>query len=442
MQVLNLTCDYMHNPIGFDFIHPVVGWMTSADQVNGYQSAYQIQVSTEAEFLNVCHDSGRVESDLSAGIRLELQLNPRTRYYWRVRIWDGNGTASDWSQPAFFETAKYSEPWQAEWIGWDKEFPQLRGDFLLTKPIRTARAYACGVGLYTLYLNGSRVGDEYLTPGINAYDSWLQYQTYDITGLIRSGSNAIGAQLGNGYYKGRVNWPEIRERFGDRHCIFGNQLAFICEIHVIYEDGEEAVFGTNTAWHAAYSPFKRAEIYDGEVFDARNILDGWCTAEVCDSKWETVKTVDIDMGLLHARKSIPVRLHERFKPQRILHTPAGETVLDFGQNLAGLLHFRTDAPAGTELLFQFGEALDKDGNFYRDNMRTALAEIRYICDGQIREYRPSFTFFGFRYVKITGLPGDPDPADYTSEAIYSDMPETGHFKCSDSDVNQLFSNSV
>lgn len=442
MRVTHLVCDYMTNPLGFDFDRPSFGWQTECDAVNGVQSAYQLQVDRGGSFDSPLLDTGWVESGLSAGIRPALRLAPRTRYFWRVRIRDGEGRVSPWPESAWFETAKYDEPWQGRWIGWEQEFPQLRGDILLPKPVVSARVYACGVGLYTLFLNGARVGDEYLCPGFNAYDSWLQYQTYDVTALLRPGANALGCRLGNGYYKGRVNWPEIRERFGDRWNIYGDRLAFLCELRVRYEDGTEEVFGSDESWRASRSPYLRAEVYDGEVFDARLERDGWCSPETDASGWAHACAVPIDMGLLRARRSLPVRLHERLKPAAVLHTPKGETVLDFGQNCAALLSFEPDAPAGTELWLQFGEALDRDGNFYRDNMRTALAEIRYICDGQKRIYRPEFSFFGFRYVRLTRWPGEPDPAAFTSEAIYSDMPRTGYFRCSDERVNRLYENSL
>ena len=442
MKVHHLTCDYMVDPVGYDFKRPSFGWSTASEAINGSQRAYQLQVDRAGSFDAPLLDTGWVESDRSAGIRVDLTLTPRTRYFWRVRIKNDRDEVSAWSESAYFETAKYDEPWQGRWIGWENEFPQLRGDFTITKPVASARVYACGVGLYALFCNGARVGDEYLAPGINAYDSWLQYQTYDVTALLRNGANALGCRLGNGYYKGRVNWPEIRERFGDRRNIFGDKLAFLCELHVRFEDGTEAVFGTDESWRACHSPYLRAEIYDGEVFDARREIAGWCRPETDASRWDNACAVELGMGLLTARKSLPVKLHERVKPVAVLHTPKGETVLDFGQNCAALLSFETEAPAGTELWFQFGEALDKDGNFYRDNMRTALAEIKYICDGQKRVYRPEFTFFGFRYVKVTGWPGELDPTAFTSEAIYSDMPRTGHFRCSDVRVNKLFENSV
>ena len=438
MHFIRTTCDYMVNPVGFDFRCPSLSWVVSGD---GIQAACRVQAAVDEGYTDILYDSGKLDTDQSVGFRLELPLRPRTRYWWRVQVWNDRGETTGWSAAAFFETGKYDEPWQARWIGWDREFPQLRGDFRADKKVRRAVAYACGVGLYVLYLNGQRVGDEYLAPGFNAYDSWLQYQTYDVTPMVREGGNAIGCRLGNGYYKGRVNWPEIREEFGDRFNIYGDRLGFICELRIEYEDGSEEVFCTDESWRASKSPWLRAEIYDGEVFDARLSDDRWCDPDADVSGWDQAVPVDIDLKLLTARQSLPVKLHEAMKPS-VIHTPVGETVLDFGQNCAALLQFAVDAPAGTELRFQFGEALDRDGNFYRDNMRTALAEIIYICDGRKREYISEFTFFGFRCVKVTGWPGEIDPADFTLRAIYSDMRRTGAFACSDERVNRLYENSV
>ena len=442
MRVENLTCDYMENPLGFDFDNPTLCWKIEGKGQNRSQTAYRIQVSSDSDFSDLMLDTQKVQSDASIGYRLQIVLAPRTRYFWRVCIWDESDRQSAWSEAAWFETGKYNEQWKAQWIGWEKEFPQLRSDFKVEKPVRSARAYACGVGLYVMFLNGQRVGDEYLSPNFNAYDSWLQYQTYDITSLLCPGDNAVGCQLGNGYYKGRVNWPEIRAEFGDRWNIFGDKLAFLCEIHIEYQDGTEAVFVTDDSWRVTYSPFLRTEIYDGEVFDSRKIVEGWCCREYSTADWESVLTVNIDKSLLTARKSLPVKIHERFPVAQVIHTPADEWVLDFGQNFAGFISFETDAPADTELLFQFGEALDKEGNFYRDNLRTALAEICYVADGQKRSYRPSFTFFGFRYVKVTGWPGVLKPKFFVGEALYSDLVQTGDFECSDARVNQLFRNSM
>lgn len=212
MIISKLRCDSMENPVGFDFDRPSLSWLTEAEGTNKRQSAYRLQVSLSPDFSLPLFDSEKVLSDQSVGIRLEARLSPFTRYFWRVKVWDEKNTQSDWSEPAFFETARYGTPWAGAWIGMaGGGFPQLRCAFSIDKPVRRARAYACGVGVYCLFLNGQRVGEDVLAPFINAYDQWLQYQTYDVTGLLSEGENALGAFLGNGYYKGRVNWPGDRK---------------------------------------------------------------------------------------------------------------------------------------------------------------------------------------------------------------------------------------
>lgn len=437
MRVHHLQCDYMQNPMGFDLHRPVLNWMVEAEGFGRFQSAFRLQVSREESFDNCLLDTGKQQGRESIGYRLELPLKPCTRYYWRVMIWDEKDSATDYSEPAWFETGRYNLPWTAEWIGWDKEFPQLRKKFALDKPLKQARVYACGLGLYRLFLNGEPATDEHLTPNFNAYDKWLQYQSYDITAALRQGENVLGAWLGNGYYKGRVNWPDIPERRN----IYGSQLAMILELDLEYSDGTTEKILTDQSWQVTKSPFDRAEIYDGEIFDARRHDPAWCTPEESDEGWESATQLQLDKGLLQARRSLPVKVMQELPVKAVLHTPAGETVLDFGQNFGGWVRFRARAAAGEKIKLQFGEALTKEGNFYRDNMRTALAELIYISDGKEAWYRPQFTFFGFRYVKVSGLK-EVCPEDFVGEVIYSQMADTGAFHCSDDRVNRLFENAL
>lgn len=433
MHIAKLQCNYMNNPFGFDLDRPMLHWITEAAGENRRQSAYRIQVSTDESFACPCFDTGRVESGESVGFRLDMPLSPCTRYFWRVNVWDEGGNESGFSASAWFETGRYDRPWQAEWIGSAAEYPQLRKGFRVEKPVRRARAYASGAGLYRLFINGHNAGDDLLTPHFNAYDQWMQYQTWDVTALLQQGDNVVGAWLGNGYYKGRVNWPGLPERRN----IYGDQIAFIVELDVEYVDGSRETILTDESWESMPSPCLRAEIYDGEVFDARLFDPDWCRKTGAEGR--AVK-VDINKALLQARRSLPVRVMHTLPVVRKLTTPAGEQVLDFGQNMAGRIRVTIDAPEGQEVLFQFGEMLDEKGNFYRDNMRTALAELRYISDGTPREYAPNFTFFGFRYVRVTGW--DIPEGAIVAEAIYSAMETTGRFECSDERVNQLFRNAL
>lgn len=439
LKLHSLQTDHMLDPVGFDFVRPCLSWRVDADGHDRAQTAYQIQVSEDDACAKPLFDSEKLSSDCqSHTLELELTLRPFTRYYWRVRIWDELDRASDFSTVAFFETGRYEAPWQAEWIGSKHELPQLRRSFSLSKAIKKARIYASGVGLYALYLNGTKVGNEELAPGFTAYDHWIQYQTYEVDQLLQQGENALGALLGNGYFKGRVNWPSIPERRN----IYGTQNALILELHIWYEDGSQEVIVSDSSWESAQSPYDRAEIYDGEVYDFNRFSPDWARPGADEKSWEPVQTVPLKKELLKARKGQPVRVIEQIKPVRLIQTPKGEAVLDFGQNMAGWVRFSMDEKKGAKLQLQYGEVLDKEGNFYRDNMRTALAESIVISAGKSAEYRPLFTFFGFRYVKLSGFSQPINVDAFTAEVIHTDMEPTGHFECSDPLVNRLFLNAL
>ena len=440
MQIVKLRCDAMVNPIGFAFDSPRLSWEVASAGRSERQSAYRLQIALDESFAAPLLDE-RVESDESVNVPLTLALAPRTRYFWRVKIWNGAGEESPWAEPAYFETAKMDEPWRAQWIRSPENegFPALRRAFQLeNKPIRRARAYACGVGLYHLYLNGEKVGDEELTPNFNPYNHYLQYQTYDITPLLHPGENAVGALLGNGYYKGRVSWPNMPRCT----CLYGNELALIAELVVDYADGTQQTIVTDETWKAGRSPLLRAEIYDGEVYDARLELPGWNAPGFDDSHWLSAAHAGVDAALLQPRRSVPVRVVEERPAVQVLRTPKGEDVVDFGQNCAGWVRLSLNAPAGVEIRVQYGEMLDKDGNFYRENMRTALAEMVYTTREGEQSYAPLFTFFGFRYIRVTGWPGALSPEQFTQCVVHSDLERTGEFECSDARVNRLFENVI
>lgn len=437
MHIEHLRTDYMENPIGFDFDKPVLGWRT-VDARGVRQAAYRIQVGLDSAFESVIHDTGRVASDECVCVPLEMDLKPRTRYYWRVKVWDDLETESLWSDGTCFETARYDEKWHATWIGPEAEYcPQMRRDFHLDKKVRRARAYATAAGMYCLFINGKRVGDEVLNPNINAYNLWLQYQTFDVTDLVKQGENTVGAWLGKGYYVGRVGWPGIENRCH----LYGENVGLYAEIIIEYEDGTVKSIGTDEKWRVSESPFIRCEIYDGEYFDARRIQDGWNEPGFEDGEWKKVVRMTPPAGKVQARKSVPVRVQETMPCREVIHTPAGETVLDFGQNMAGWVRFTTDAPAGTALTIEAGEVLDKHGNFYRDNMRTALAQEKYICRGGGESFAPFMSFMGFRYVRLTGFE-NVRKEDFVAEVVHSQMDRTGYFECSDPRVNRLFLNAI
>ena len=445
MRVTRLRCDYMIDPVGFDFSRPTLGWVMEDDDArfNRRQSAYRLQVAHDEAFDYLLYDSQKTLSNQNVGLRLEAPLAGMTRYFWRVMIWDEANTPSTWSRTAFFETARCDAPWTAQWIapdlGNNDIHPMLRKGFALAGEVRSARIYACGVGLYELFLNGRRVGDERMTPGYTAYDKWLPYQTYDVTDMVRSGDNALGAYLGRGWYRGRLGWNGVRSLYD----VYGDAFALLCELVIEYRDGTREIIGTDGSWKAAESPLLLTDIYDGETYDARREVPGWNLPGYDDAAWHGVKPCGIGTDRVLARKSPPVRIMQERKPQAIFYAPNGDLLVDFGQNMTGWVQLKVRAPRGTELTFTHAEALDKDGNFYNANMRTAQVTQRYITRGEGEEtYAPHFTFFGFRYIKITGWPGMPTYDQLTAQVVHTDMEQTGRFSCSHADVNRLFENTV
>ena len=329
---------------------------------------------------------------------------------------------------AWFETGKLSEKWNALWITSDiadNPPPVMYKTIELNKPVKKARAYICGLGLYELYINENKIGDEFLTPNCNEYEKWIQYQTYDVTEQLTTNANKIEVILGDGWYNGRIGFQK-RATTGER-----SKYALLMEIHVEYNDGLKEIFITDTTWKSGAGPIVSSSIYDGEVYDAT---------------FDTVKRYPVSLlefgfDRLTERFSLPVRIKEKIQPIEIIYTAKGETVLDFGQNMTGWVRFKSRASKGNRVFLQFGEVM-QNGNFYRENLRTAKAEYTYISDGVKRMVRPYFTFYGFRYVKVQGWEGEITKDDFTALVLYSDMQQTGWIKTGNDLVNRLFLNAL
>ncbi len=433
MRITHLKTNHIDNPLGFAMDAPIFSWIVE-DTPDTVQTAAQVLIGRDAGFEQIIFDSGRVAGSGidSLAYRPPIQLQPRTRYFWKVSVWGETESAE--SEAAWFETAKMDEAWLGEWITPDWEdrriHPILFHTFELPARAVAARAYVCGLGLYHFTLNGQKVGNEYFAPYCNAYDQWIQYQTFDITDRLVVGANRVSVVLGNGWYKGRYGAD------GGRVGFYGDRFALICEMRITLEDGTEQVIVTDPAWQAQPSPVVDSDIFDGETVDARI---GWVAP--VPEKVRGVRPIDLGLSRLEARRSLPVRIQEEIRPVRLIHTPAGETVLDLGQIMTGWVRFRTRAPADTCIYLQYGEVL-QDGNFFRENLRTARAEYTYIADGTDAVVEPYFTFYGFRYVKITGWVGDLNLDDFTGCVVYSQLEKTGTIETSNEKVNQLFRNAL
>ncbi|MFY0606442.1 MAG: glycoside hydrolase family 78 protein [Cyclobacteriaceae bacterium] len=446
VSVGQLTTEYLVDPIGIDVSKPRLSWKLNTSDYNVMQSAYEIKVARKSADLasqgDLIWTTGKVASDQSVNVVYEGErLNSGERAYWQVRVWDQKGKVSSWSQPAFWEVGLLNtSDWKANWITMEEEksatsLPSqfYRNDFKAEKPIKSARVYVSSLGLYQLYINGQKVGKDLFTPGFTSYKKRIQYQTYDVTDMLQS-ENVIGAIVGDGWYRGYLGWDGGRSYYGD-------QLGLIAQLILEYEDGSSQVVVTNEQWKTSYGPIDESDIYNGEKYDARKAMDGWAQAGFDDRGWQPVSSLDHPKDILVASNGLPVRAIEEITPIKKIITPKREIVFDLGQNIVGWARLKVSGKAGDEVIMQFAEVLDKDGNFFTKNLRAAEATDIYTLNGDGEEvFEPHFTFHGFRFIKIEGYPGTPDIGDVTGVVIHSDMKPTGNFVCSDPLINQLQSN--
>ena len=445
LTVNDLRCEYKRNPLGIDISRPRLSWKIGTSRRGTIQSAYRIRAANSVEDLfnerNLLWDSGKEHSDQSVHVVYDgPPLAARQCVYWQVRVWDNHGNVSEWSEPAWWEMGLLNtSDWQADWIEPDiKENPKisnpcpmLRKEFKLNGAIKSARAYITSRGLYRMELNGQVAGDQLFTPGWTAYLHRLQYHTYDVTELLKNGANCVGVTLGDGWYRGRLVWQ-------DRRNLYGEKVALLAQIEVEFQNGQREIISTDNTWKASTGPILKSDIYDGELYDARLEKDSWSKVGFDDGSWAGVTVADHNKKLLVAPAGVPVRAMEQIKPVEIIKTPEGETVVDMGQNMVGWIRIKVQGPAGTHIKLRHAEMLDSKGNFYTENLRTAMQLVEYILRGNGDEfYEPHFTFQGFRYVAVEGWPGELSLNDLTGVVIYSDTAPTGTFECSNPMLNQL-----
>jgi alpha-L-rhamnosidase len=437
LMVENLLTENYTNPIGLDTPNPRFSWQLMSASRNILQSAYEIKVK---EGKTSVWNTGKVEADQSVQVNYAgSALQSGKKYSWQVRVWDNNGKSSAWSEPASFQIAflKVSD-WKAGWIepGYTENnqlraTPLMRKEFVIAKTIASATAYITAHGLYEAQINGIRVGDAYFTPGWTAYQKRLQYQVFDVTSLVKQGSNAIAVMLGCGWYRGDIGYQ------GNSN-FYGSDIALLSQLDITYTDGTSESIITDGSWKSSTGEILYSEIYNGEIVDARLEKSGWTNAGYKDADWAAVNVASHPMDVLIATQNELVRKHETFKPIRIFTTPKGEKVIDFGQNLVGWVEMKVSGKPGDKITLSHAEVIDKAGNFYTDNLRAAKAQDIFTLKGNGPEvFEPHFTWHGFRYLRIEGYPGEIKPENFTAIALYSDMKQTGSFTSSNPLINQL-----
>lgn len=444
MVIKRLKTNRIVNPLGFELKTPKLSWVVEEAKGNEQKWA-RVTVSKTADFSELVFDSGEDEKADSRAFPLTFKLEPTTRYYWKVEVTDNEGDNAV-SETAWFETGKMDLGFEGKMITPDLPYdvmPYMRKTFTVDEDIKTARAYFTGLGIYELYINGKRVGDEYLTPDCDSYDIWLQYQTYDVTDYLIKGQNTVGAIIGNGWAKGRFGFDHGAGNFetGDK----GDPCDVFTSVYLLLGDvtvNGKTVVCTDDTWQCTPSPLKFSSIYDGEMYDSTKEVKDWASPEGdYNACWNKVKYADTSkIGEITDRLSVPVKKMQEFKPEVII-TPKDEFVLDTKQEITGWMEIKVNQPKGTVIRLQYGEIL-QDDCFYNANLRSALAEYRFVCDGTEQVIRPITTFYGFRYVKVSGFASEIKAEDCTAYAIYSDLETTGNIETSNYKVNRLFLNSL
>lgn len=442
LSVSNLLCENKINPVGVGEKQPRFTWQINSPIRNTVQTAYEIRVADNTKNLagKSTWASGKVNSDSSVHVAYKgSPLQSGKKYHWQVRVWDNNGKTSAWSVPSTFQTGLFStDEFRASWIqpGYTEDTifqpsPLLRKEFAPGKSVQSATAFITAHGMYEAYINGRRVGDAYLTPGWTVYPKRLQYQTYDVTNLLSSGKNAIAVTLGSGWYRGFIGFSNSRN-------FYGKDISLLFQLNINYSDGTTETIISDGSWKSSTGEIRSSEIYLGEVIDARQKKDGWMQAGYNDNEWSGVKLAEFSKANLVATYNEPVKKHELFRPVKFITTPRGEKVIDFGQNLVGWPIIKLSGKAGDTITISHAEVLDKKGNFYTENLRAATSVDKYVLKGGGAEtFEPHFTFHGFRYIRIEGLKGEIDTANFSAVALYSDMKPTGSFTSSHQLINQL-----
>jgi alpha-L-rhamnosidase len=451
-DITNLRCESKPNPLGIDVTRPRLSWQMQSDERGQRQSAYRVLVASSADQLQSntadIWDTGKTNTDQSIGIEYAgKELASAQICYWKVIVWNQNGQQFT-SDPSSWEMGLlHPADWKAKWIDFPAAQhvpptprpattstaptkpvapftapPVFRKSYSPTKPVKQARLYATALGLYEFSINGQRVGDIVLAPDWTDYHKRVEYQTYDVTSMLHDGANVLSATLADGWYSGKVGWLPGHA--------YGPRPALLAQLVVDYVDGTQEIIATDQTWTAAEGPFLRADMLDGEDYDARR--------DFADGAPVSLRSEDPP---LQAAIAPPVRRLRELAVKKITEPAPGRFTFDLGQNMVGVARLKVAGPAGTKVTLRFAEMLKPDGTIYTENLRAARAQDSYTLRGGGEEiWQPRFTFHGFRYVEVTGYPGIPTSDAITGVVIGSDNPPAGSWECSNPLLNQLQSN--
>ncbi|VAX20187.1 alpha-L-rhamnosidase [hydrothermal vent metagenome] len=466
LKIEKMKCEYTSTPINVDRLKPRFSWLLSSNVRGQKQTAYQVFISKNEKMTNFIWDSGKINSSSTNQILYDgKKLESNSKYFWKVRVWDKDGEVYE-SKTSYFETALYKHSdWTAKWIGAgptiepllpngfiksvDEQYSLsdtikhdgrsllLRNEFECPQNIKNAKVYVTGLGYYEFYLNGKRVGDHVLSPAKTNYAKEVLYDTYDVTDQLQKGRNTVGIHLGNGWFNPYKKWwREYRMQW------FGAKRA-IMQLHVEYENGDNAIINTNENWKYNLGPVLYNCIYDGELYDATQESTNWTNINFDDSNWKTVNLVKPPGGELRSQSMQAIKVIQIIDPVKVMKPKPEVLVYDMGQNFAGWAKITVRGKRGTKLHLQFAEDINEDGTIDITSNEHAKAEATYILKGNGSEtYEPRFTFYGYKYVEVTAEPSLPEIENIQGCVVHSDNKLTGQFECGNETINKIHSATV
>jgi alpha-L-rhamnosidase len=465
-KVSNLTCEYLTNPLGIDRPRPLLGWQINSVRKATLQTYYHIIVASSMEMLNRnigdVWDSGKTASSSSQNVSYRGPiLVPAKHYFWKVRIWDNSNRSSGWSPMAWWSTGPGVDGWKGKWISnklkpvsskrvymdtWAKSHDfdaadsaalYLRKVFRVSSGIKRATAFISGLGYYELSFNGKKIGNRVLDPVFTDYQKQVNYVAYDVTRNLKTGQNALGVILGNGFY----NSPSA-DLFQMENANWKTPPKLLVDLHIEYANGEKSVISSDGTWKWQNGEIVYNSIRGGETIDHRAHLKDWDMPSYDDKNWQQAVQVQAPLGALKAQYMPPMKVTETIRPESVRELATGTYLIDFGKNITGWISLKLKGKNGQIVNCWYNEILQKDGSLAKDNSashtRGRFQKEVFILNGEGAEsFEPRFTYHGFRYVQLEGLDKAPSIDEIKAKSVYTSLDTIGSFSCSDPRLNNL-----
>lgn len=456
VTIKNLRCEMLTNPLGIDATQPRFSWQLESNERSVTQISYQIIISSSEQKLKIndgdVWNSGIINDSKSLLISYGgKKLQSATKYFWKVKVITNKGAANE-EETAFFSTGLLNiQDWKAKWIGYDKASAwdsvtqwsrlsarYLRKEFQNVLPVKRATVYISGLGMYELFINGNKIGNQVLAPNPTDYRKSFFYNTHDVTAEIKKGKNAVATVLGNGrFFTMRQNYKT------QKHNTFGYPKLLL-QLEIEYADGSKKIIVSDESWKLNVDgPIRTNNEYDGEEYDATKEFIGWQGAGFDDNKWLQPELVAAPLGKMTAQMSEPMKVMRYIKPREVKKLPGGKYIIDMQQNFSGWIKLNgLNGKKGEKVVMRFGESLQPNGELFVDNLRDAKVTDVYTLKGVKGEsWHPSFVYHGFRYVEISSFPGRPYPQNFIGEVVYDAIETTGYFQTSNATINKIYKNA-